>query len=211
MPVSFVGSSRGTTSATLPPGTATNDIVVVFAYATTATTPTLPASWTNIGSNAVTPALRVQYRVYDGVWTMPTITGAVECHALTFRGQHATTPIGVTSVTNATNITVTWPAVTLQDSSSNGALIRGVVNARPDVALPASTGHTIQQTGGAVGSNYYMTQTLNSVTSGSAATSAAARSSAWTQGTVEILSTPVIPAQRPIRAVRQAVNRAGMY
>src|SRR3954469_13867194 len=98
MAVTYIASSTGTTTAALPTGTTTGDIVVAFAYATSTTIPTLPASWTNITSSATTMATRVQYRVYDGVWAMPTFTTAATTHAITLRGQ-AGAPVGVTSCT----------------------------------------------------------------------------------------------------------------
>src|SRR3954467_14232475 len=131
MAVTYIASSAGTTTAALPAGTTSGDIVVAFSYSTTATAPTLPASWTAISSNAVLPAARSQYRVYDGVWTMPTFTGAAQTHVLTFRGQD-TTPIGVTSITSASSSNPSFPLVTLQDTSGGGQLIRGIAHTRPD-------------------------------------------------------------------------------
>ena len=192
MAVTFVASTAGTTTATLPAGTTSGDIVVVFAHSASATTPTLPASWNNIVNGSTNPAMRVQYRVYDGVWTMPTFTNANQCHALTLRGQDTVSPIGVTSITSVNSTNVTWPTVTLQDASGNGQLLRSVNHTRPDSVITAPTGHTSRQASGTQPG--WMTCTKNSTTDGLTATSTVSRGTTWTQAQVEIRQ-PFVPTQ----------------
>lgn len=184
MAVTYVASSSGTTTATLPAGTVSGDIVVVFAHSSSATTPTLPASWTNIVNNAATPATRVQWRIYDGVWTMPTFTNAAQCHAITLRGHDATTPIGTTSITNVNQANVVWPTITLADGSGNSQLLRSANHTRPDSVITAPANHTSRQASGTQPG--WITCTKNATTDGLTATSTVSRNTTWTQSQVEV-------------------------
>lgn len=180
----YIASTAGTTTATLPAGTTSGDIVVVFSYSSTATTPTLPASWTNITSNAATPATRMQYRVYDGVWTMPTFTNAAQCHALTIRGQDVASPIGVTSITNGSTSNPVFPAVTLIDTDGSSQLLRGINHTRPDSVMTAPTGHISRQASGTQPG--WITMTKTDTSTGATATVTVSRNTTWTQSQVEI-------------------------
>lgn len=180
----YIASSAGTTTAALPAGTTSGDIVVALAYSSSATTPALPAGWTNINNNAATPASRLQYRVYDGVWTMPTFTSAAVTHALTIRGQDTTSPIGVTSITNGNTTNPVFPAVTLVDTDGSSQLIRGLNHTRADSVITAPANHTSRQASGTQPS--FMTCTKNSTADGASATVSISRGTTWTQAQVEI-------------------------
>jgi hypothetical protein len=180
----YIASSAGTTTAALPAGTTSGDIVVALAYSSSATTPALPAGWTNINNNAATPASRLQYRVYDGVWTMPTFTSAAVTHALTIRGQDTTSPIGVTSITNGNSTNPVFPAVTLVDTDGSSQLIRGLNHTRADSVITAPANHTSRQASGTQPS--FMTCTKNSTADGASATVSISRGTTWTQCQVEV-------------------------
>lgn len=201
MAVVVVASSTGTTTAALPAGTVSGDLVVAFAYASTTTAPTLPASWTNIVNNATTMATRVQWRIYDGAWAMPTFTGAAQTHAITLRGHDPVTPIGVTSISNANQSNVVWPTVTLVDASGSSRLLRGVGHTRPDSVITAPTGHTSLQAAGTQPG--YLTCTKTTTTDGLTATSTISRNTTWTQTQVEVHQTlaPITQAAAALTAV----------
>jgi hypothetical protein len=135
-----IASTAGTTTAPLPPGAQTGDLLFVYAFSSTATAPTLPTGWTNSGNNAATPAYRGQYRIYDGVWTMPTFTNAVQVHAILIRGQATTTPAVSLATANATSATITWPASdTPTDLTGASVFIRTAVHSNPGVIIPTPT------------------------------------------------------------------------
>jgi hypothetical protein len=184
MAVTIVASTTGTSTAALPAGTTTGDIVVAFAYGSSATVPTLPGSWTNVVNNGSAMSARVQYRVYDGVWTMPTFTNAATTHAVTLRGQDTVTPIGVTSSSNLSQANVVWPTVSLADASGQSRLLRGVAHTRPDSVITAPSGHTSLQAAGTQPG--YFTGSKTTTTDGLTATSTVSRSTTYTQVQVEV-------------------------
>ena len=200
----YIASSAGTTTAALPAGTTSGDIVVALAYSSSATTPALPAGWTNINNNAATPASRLQYRVYDGVWTMPTFTSAAVTHALTIRGQDTTSPIGVTSITNGNSTNPVFPAVTLVDTDGSSQLIRGLNHTRADSVITAPANHTSRQASGTQPS--FMTCTKNSTADGASATVSISRGTTWTQAQVEIKC-----ASAPTQAGTLAMSSASSF
>jgi len=145
----IANGTPGTTSASLPPGTAVDDYVVVTAYKATATAPTLPANWTLITSTATLPAHLVAARKYDGVWTMPVFTGAARCDSVTIRPSVNTAIKAGAVLSEAKNvIDVTWSALSLQVTDGSSVILRGVSHTRNDVAFPLPANHTlISQTG----------------------------------------------------------------
>lgn len=79
-PITFVGigtaATGNNTSVTpgLPAGVAVGDVVFIWAsIRATAATMAVPAGWTHVNF-AANPNARLVARVYDGVWTMPTVT-----------------------------------------------------------------------------------------------------------------------------------------
>jgi hypothetical protein len=179
--VTTVGSTTGTTTPALPPGTTTGDVVVVYSFATTATAPTTPTGWSNVVSNAASPAFRCQYRVYDGVWTMPTFTNAVRTHAVTMRGQLATGPAVSLGTANVTAATISW-GITTADASS--VILHAAAHTNPGVLIPASTGAVkLQGEGTAPG---YITQQRTDPTSTTLITSAVSTSAAFSRNTLEV-------------------------
>src|SRR5262245_26317771 len=148
MAVTYVAAGTpAATSATLPAGTTSGDWVVVFAYRAGSTAqPTLPASWTQIINvvGASANSTLVAYRVYDGVWTMPTFTNATRCVSFTVRaGAGASLAVGVTQSGGKSQSNIVWDTVTMQNSSGSSAAFRGVVHTRPDAAPGALTSYTI--------------------------------------------------------------------
>jgi hypothetical protein len=162
--------------------------VVVFSYSTTATAPTLPASWTSISSNATLPALRIQYRQYDGVWTMPTFTGAGATHAATIRpAAGATLGLGTAPAPgNATAIQIVWPAMTLAVTTGTSQVLRGGVHNRNDVVMTVPTGHTLSPTSTGIGPGFITCRVNTTTSAASATTGGSTRSDANSFGQVEI-------------------------
>jgi hypothetical protein len=196
MAVTVYDSTTGTNTATLPVGSASGDLIVVFAYRSgSATPPTLPANWTDLIVASVSPSIRVAARKYDGVWTMPTFTNAGRCHAIGIRGwkdtgtladvEGASASQGPTSTT-----TVTWAALNTTVDDGSSLVLRGAVSQRPDVVIPVSTSHTgLEGEGTNPG---YRTQSI-ATANPAQATSTVSRGDPWTTAQVEILSAPSGP------------------
>ena len=199
-------STAASATPTMPAGAVSGDLIVVFAYnGTTVTVPTLPASWTNLTSQAAaaTVAGRVAQRVYDGVWTMPAFTNATRCHAIALRGASAT--LGAVGQATANNATITWAALTTLVTDGSSLVLRGAVHARPDIVIPTPTNHTLVQAEGTLPGTgtFYIVGA-----SPGAATSVTSRAMDYVALQAEIRAVP-IPKQP--RVVRQAVNRSVMF
>jgi Domain of unknown function (DUF4082) len=180
----------GTTSASLPTGTASGDWVIVFAYRNAATAPTLPASWTTITTIGTVNSVLVARRQYDGVWTMPTFTNATRCDSVTVRpaAGKALQP-GITETVNKSQTNVVWNTVTMQVTDGSSIIFRGVAHTRPDgtsgSAFPLPTDHTlISQTGTQPG--YGTWRKTTNVTNMNTVTSAISRNTTYTTTQVEI-------------------------
>lgn len=150
MPAFIVASAAGTTTATLPAATATNDVVFAFAYRSlSATAPTLPTSWTSVLTRVTSPAILVARRVKDGTWTAtPTFTGATQTHIIVIRGQDLTTPAGASSSGGATAQNIAVSALTTQQKDMRLLVLRGMVHERPDQAIAAPALHASLQASG---------------------------------------------------------------
>jgi len=185
----------GTTSATLPAGTASGDYVMVAAYGTTATLATLPAGWTTCVSRNVSPSIMVSYREYDGVWTMPTFTGAARCVSTTIRPAAGKECLpGISANQGATSTSITWAAMTLQVADGTSQVLRFANGVRPDVVIPTPTGHTLIDANGTRPA--YGTYRLNTTTSAATVSVTVSRSDVWSTAQVEVKDiTPVAVTQ----------------
>lgn len=143
----------------MPTGAANGDLIVVFAYrnGTTATAPTLPASWTSVLSRATAPPILVARRTYDGVWTMAAFTNATETHAVAIRGFDVTTPVGATANNGATAQNIAVTALTTQQLDGRNLTLRGMVHNRSDQAIAVPALHAGLQSTGASGTAGYLT------------------------------------------------------
>jgi hypothetical protein len=176
----------GTTSATLPAGTASGDWVIVFAYRNAATAPTLPASWTTLTTTATNPATLVAFRQYDGVWTMPTFTNATRCVSVSVRKAAAAVGLAAGTVANqaASSATPTWAAQTPLTADGTSVVLRGANDTRPDIVIPTPTNHTLIDANGV--NPGFGTYRKNSSTDMAVASVTVSRSTTWTTAQVEI-------------------------
>jgi hypothetical protein len=182
----------GTTSATLPAGTVSGDWVIVFAYRSAATAPTLPANWTTITTVATNPAHIVAYRIYDGVWAMPTFTNATRCVSVSVRPvSGATLAVGVTESVAKSQANVVWNTVTMQVTDGTSLIFRGVVHTRNDVAFPLPTDHTVIDNSGTQPGYGTWRKTTN-VTNMNTVTSTISRSTTYTTAQFEIKDVPAV-------------------
>lgn len=180
----------GTTSATLPAGTAVGDYVCVAAYrGGSAVIPTLPAGWTTATSIGNGTGILVAYREYDGVWTMPTFTNAQRCVSMTIRAAAGMDcKPGATATASGSSATVTFPAITPQVTDGTSVILRGCSHARPNNVLGTPTNHTLIDANGTQPG--YGTYRKNSSTDGAVATVTAGRADTNTTFTVEVRDIP---------------------
>lgn len=150
MPAIIVASAAGTSTATLPAATATNDVVIAFAYRSlSATAPTLPTSWTTILTRAVSPSILVARRIKDATWTTtPTFTNATQTHIIVIRGADLTTPAGASSSGGGTTTDVAVGALTTQQRDLRNLILRGMVHERSNNVIAAPAQHATQQASG---------------------------------------------------------------
>jgi hypothetical protein len=201
----FLASTSGTTTAPLPPGAQTGDMILAYAFSSTATTPTLPTGWSVVTNNAASPAFRLQYRVYDGAWTMPTFTNAAQVHAILIRGQATTTPAASLGTLNATSATITWPASdTPTDLSGASVFIRAAVHSNPGVIIPTPTGYTKLQGDGT--SPGFITIAKDDTTTLGGATATVTNSAAYSRNTVEVKAAPVTTTVTDTRGTSWGTN-----
>jgi len=161
--VSFVGQATATTttSVTLPSFQA-GDVAIVFAYRdSSATAPTVAAGWNTIASSGGnTNSSIIGYRILQaGDTTTGTWANATDIIVQIYRGTDGVDPVGASAAGGASNATITFPALTLQnnDGTSWVAGFDGDRNAAANVTT-APSGMTnrsstkgVGTTGGAVG------------------------------------------------------------
>jgi len=118
-------ASAGATSVTLPTHV-TGDLIIVFAYRDGNTTqPTLPAGFTAISNaaGANTNSATLGYKVAaSGSETSGTWTNASAIMAVVIAGQNAS-PIGGSGVGGTATATVTYPTLTMSDTSGNSVVL----------------------------------------------------------------------------------------
>ncbi len=120
MAISFVDkATANATTVTIPAGAQVGDLLVIFAFSTSSTIPTLPTGWAGSTSLAGTAcAFRVGYRFAQGSDTSGTWTNAAQLIVQVYRG---VTRIGTNTATkNGTSSTASFSAIALNaaDGSS---------------------------------------------------------------------------------------------
>ena len=123
MAISFIGATSAETNAVTPPAHIAGDLLIAFAYRDGANTvPTLASGWTAINSaGANTNAYRVAYKVAAS--SSETCTGwtganSVNCHV--YRGAYLP---GASIHSSASSTTLTYPALTLQNTSGSSWVV----------------------------------------------------------------------------------------
>jgi methenyltetrahydromethanopterin cyclohydrolase len=117
-------AAAAATSITIPTHVA-GDLLIMFAYANGTAAPVLPAGWIEIGNKqGATPSTRVAYRTATGSGTASgTWTNASHLIAVVYEGQHASNPIGSFEKSEGSSATISYPALTLSDTSGNSRVI----------------------------------------------------------------------------------------
>lgn len=146
MALSYVGGATGTNSATLPAFNV-GDIAIVFAYRDGSNTPpTLATGWTTIlgATGANTNSARSGSRVLQsGDTTTGTWTNATSVIVHVYRATDGTASIGASARGSGSSTTITYPAVTLQDTSGNSWGVRFAGHRSTNVAIEtAPSGYT---------------------------------------------------------------------
>lgn len=148
MAISRVGAA-GTdgTSITIPAGHMPNDLLLMFAFAAAATSPTVASGWTNRTSQTGTAsALRVAYKVAtsssetSGTWT--NATGLV---CVVYRGadtsQSATSLISISGLANTSTTSKLYSGINpVQTANCWGLFFAGIKSAVSNIETQIPTG-----------------------------------------------------------------------
>jgi hypothetical protein len=181
MAVSYVGSATGSTTATVP-AHAIGDLIVIAAWNTSATLPTMGAGYTSAGTvvNGASASGRVAYRVAtatndaSGTWS-----NCVSIWCVVYSGTG--TPGTATSNTGS-GTAIGYPALTLTQPGASWVV-------RPGAALAASTMNSSALTGYTNRVNGPQVATFDSngtVATAGAATQTVTGSGAWVTLSLEI-------------------------
>lgn len=118
MALSRIGANAAeATTITIPASHQAGDLIIIFAFRTATTAPSLPAGWTSLstasaGASSFTLGYKLAISNADTSGTWTNATGLV-CHV--YRGLATNkTPIGASTNTTATSATVTYGALNLQ-------------------------------------------------------------------------------------------------
>jgi hypothetical protein len=190
--IQYIGQATGTTSATLPAHQA-GDLLLAFAFRDGSTTPpSLPASgWINIRNDgANTCSGRIAYRIATASGTASgTWSNATSVVFLVYRGIDQTSPIGNTNTSTAVSTTVTYPAL----SVTNTSWVVGFVGHRStNVTLSAPSGMTNRASVADATDEAAGHDTNGAVSSwASTNTSVGGSSSGWRSYVIEIKQGPI--------------------
>lgn len=200
--ISLIGGGASVGTNCLIESTTANDVILVFAYSSTTTIPSLASGYTDIANAAGTQqAYRVAWKFSSGGETSSgTWANANWVTALIYRGTNTTSPIGATSTGTAGNsATLTYTGITCQDSSGNSwiAAFGGAKSATAGMNS-GTTNLTLRENGGATGQVNAL-DSNGGVTSLSNQTLTVTGSGRWFTATVEIKAPAV-----PLSAARKA-------
>jgi hypothetical protein len=191
MAVSFVKSDKNASGGTITAIQA-GDVVLVYAFRSGSnSTPTLPAGWTSLNTVVTNSAGSLcAYQIATGTSLVTgTFTNATNCVFEVYRGVDQTTTIGDHKVSTGTGTAVTYPALTMVNSSGS-SWVAGLgghrsTNTTIDTAPTGMTNRDSQITTGEVGVH----DTNGGVTSWSAVSpSVGGTSSGWGCYSVELLA-----------------------
>lgn len=137
MALALVGSATGTNSHGLPVGWAPGDIAVTFAYRDGSTTaPALPGTFANIVTGgANTNSSRSGARILQSGDTTFSWTNATSVVCLVYRASGGTVSVGASARGSGSSSTITYPAITLQDTSGPSWVLRFAGHRSTDVAI----------------------------------------------------------------------------
>ncbi|HEU4715939.1 MAG TPA: hypothetical protein VFS14_03865, partial [Candidatus Saccharimonadales bacterium] len=124
MAVSYVSSASAAAATVAMPTHQLGDLIIAFAYRDGNTTaPSLPAGWTNINnSGANTNSARLAYKfALSNAETTGTWTNATGIVVQVYRG---TGGVGASAVGGASSGTITYPALTLQNTDNTSWVAR---------------------------------------------------------------------------------------
>lgn len=149
--ISFVAqASAATTSVTLPTHNV-GDYIIIIAYRTATSAPSLPAGYTSIlTSSGNANSFTIGYKVATGSDTSGTWTNATGVAADIYRGVGA---IGASSgSTHAASTTITLPALTLTDTSGSSWVVGMAASKATTISTPTGTTQRSSQaiTGGLI-------------------------------------------------------------
>ena len=203
MAISLVATYKNASGGTLT-GLQPNDVVFVYPFRGGSNSkPTIPAGWTTFTAGVTTNSSGSQaaYQVVSGTSLVTgTFTNATNCVFIALRGVDNTTPIGGSAVSTGASSTVTYPALTMTDTSGSSWVLglagHRSTNTTIDTPPTGMTFGDSQITTGEVAVHY----TASGVTSWSAVSpSVGGTSSGWGVYTVELLA-----------AGGASVNKSGM-
>jgi hypothetical protein len=183
------------TSAAIPTGTTTGDVMVLFLFTNNTGTPAaVPTGWTNVTSaGANNKAVRVVWRAWQSGDAAPTVSGTTSSSMHSYSGCSTADPIGGTSTntSSAQDTTVEFGTITLENSTGSSAIVAGFVHGNGNTAT-ASTNFT-ERTEVNDGTPMSYTQDDISVTSGTigAVTTAGGGNEHHTSAALELLLAPV--------------------
>ena len=199
MPISYIGSSTGVTSATLPSHQA-GDLIVAFAYRDDSTTvPTQPSgvNWTSIATanNGNTNSSRLGYKIaVSSSETTGTWSNATSVIFAVYRGVNQTTPIGGNTGTNGSSTNISFPTVTLTQNRGDSWVLGFAGHRSTNVAIDTAPSNMINRNSVSDATDEAaIHDTDGGVTSWSATVAAVGgTSSGWSARTLEILNEPLI-------------------
>jgi hypothetical protein len=196
--ISHVGSAAAATASVVLPAHQAGDLIIVFAARSAGgspeTVPSLPAGWTSIGTSQRNFwATRVGYKMAaSGAETSGTWTNATRITSLVYRGANPTAPIGATATAgNTTGSVVTYPALTLTDSTTPPWVV-GVAGHRTadDLQNPPAGMMNRAWNGSGFPGQVAAQDTNGGVSSWTAQTVTVSGSDAWDAWTIEIKPQP---------------------
>jgi len=199
MPISYIGSATGTTSATLPSHEA-GDLILAFAYRDGSTTvPTQPSgvNWSSVATanNGNTNSSRLGYKIaQSSSETTGTWTNATSVIFAVYRGVKQNTPLGVNAGTNGSSSTISFPALSLSVTNGSSWVVGFAGHRSTNVAIDTAPSNMINRNSVADATDEAaIHDTDGGVTSWSAETaSVGGTSSGWSARTVEILEEPLV-------------------
>ena len=157
--IKYVGTSTGTTSATLPAGWSVGDVAVVYVTSNTSAS-TVPTGWTQFDSRGSSQVVQVTYRVLQsGDTTTGTYTNGGRIMVSVWSGVDTTAPLGVTgNFAAATSSSLTWNTISSIASPmkdiiimySNSQSTTLTLESTPTTSFPVSSLANISNAGGEI-------------------------------------------------------------
>lgn len=137
--ISLVGSSSVGGISMIIPTHQAGDLLLMFAYRDgVITPPTVPVGWTTIGtpSGSNTNSSSLAYKIASGSGTASgTWTGATGLTVQVLRGVNPTTPIGANADNGIGSTTVTYPALTLNQTNGTSWVLGFAGHKSPNTTL----------------------------------------------------------------------------